>query len=106
MDTLDGLMKVKVRNFNFIGVNITTTGFIAQELYEIYPEVVSVGGDDPKADPWGVDYGRLTPLLVQAVQDQQGQIEALKAENDALNDRVEALERLVCLEHPDAEVCG
>ncbi|MCB9185561.1 MAG: tail fiber domain-containing protein [Flavobacteriales bacterium] len=62
------------------------TGFIAQEVYEVFPNAVSVGGDDAKTDPWMMNYGNLTPLLVKAVQDltklveeQQKEIEALKA---------------------------
>ena len=27
-------------------------GFIAQEVYEVYPQAVAVGGKDPKTDPW------------------------------------------------------
>ena len=44
-------------------------GFIAQDLYKVYPEAVTVGGDDAKKSPWSVDYGRLSPLLVKAVQE-------------------------------------
>ena len=74
---LDALMKLKVTDFDFISdtKKTRTQGFIAQDLYEAYPEAVAVGGDDPKASPWAVDYGRLTPLLVRAIQD-------LKAIND------------------------
>ncbi len=88
---LEDIMQVKVRDFNFIGSDSTTTGFVAQELYEAYPVAVSVGSDYVEEEPWGVDYGRLTPLLVQAVQD-------LKAENDALK-------AIICQDHPDAEIC-
>lgn len=57
-----------------------TQGVVAQDLYKIYPQAVSVGGDNPATQPWAVDYGRLTPLLVRAIQEQQAEIEALKAE--------------------------
>lgn len=43
------------------------------------PEAVSVGGDDPKEKSWGVDYSKLTPLLVKSLQEQQGQIDELRA---------------------------
>jgi hypothetical protein len=74
---LDVLMRVEIDDFYYINdPNKTRTqGFIAQDLYKIYPEAVAVGGDNPKTQPWGVDYGRLTPLLVRAVQE-------LKAVND------------------------
>ena len=44
-------------------------GFIAQELYEVFPQMVAVGGDDPKTEPWQIDYSRITPLLVKAIQE-------------------------------------
>jgi hypothetical protein len=44
-------------------------GFIAQELYEVYPDAVSVGDADVEKRPWGVDYGRITPILVKAIQE-------------------------------------
>lgn len=82
-DGLEKLMKIAVRDFNFKHdpEKRRTQGFIAQELYEIYPEAVTIGGDDDnyEKNPWSVEYGRLTPLLIQASQDQQKQIEELKA---------------------------
>lgn len=53
-------------------------GFIAQEVYEVLPEMVNKGGDDPKMQPWGMDYGRLTGVLCKAIQEQQDQIDLLK----------------------------
>jgi hypothetical protein len=50
-------------------------GFIAQEVQKVLPEVVSQGADGMYA----VDYARLTPVLVQAIQDQQVQIDELKS---------------------------
>jgi hypothetical protein len=74
---LDALATIPVEDFNFIADPKKTRvqGFIAQDLYKIYPEAVTVGGGDPKKQPWSVDYGRLTPLLVKSIQE-------LKAEND------------------------
>jgi hypothetical protein len=46
-------------------------GFFAQDLYEVAPEAVTVGEGEPGDEdfvPWGVDYGRLTPRLVAAIQ--------------------------------------
>ena len=75
------------------------TGFIAQEVYEIFPNAVSVGGDDAKTDPWMMNYGNLTPLLVKAVQDQQqlisdqqAQITALQEQNRNILETLNALQ--------------
>ena len=66
---LDDLMNVQVRDyiFNTDGTGALRTGFIAQELNAVYPEAV-VASDDPN-EYWSVDYGRITPLIVKAVQE-------------------------------------
>lgn len=67
---LTALAQISVVDFNFISdPGRRVQGFIAQDLYKDYPEAVNVGGDDPKKNPWAVDYGRLTPLLVKSVQE-------------------------------------
>jgi hypothetical protein len=48
-------------------------GFIAQEMLWVVPEVVIKGEDGY----YSIDYGKLTPLLTEAIQE-------LKAENDSL----------------------
>jgi hypothetical protein len=74
---LDALLSVGVKDYKFINGNgERTQGFIAQDLYEIYPYAVAktdsgTGALNPNSIPWGVDYGRLTPLLVKSIQDQQ-----------------------------------
>ncbi|HWB34039.1 MAG TPA: tail fiber domain-containing protein [Candidatus Paceibacterota bacterium] len=72
---LDDLLKIDVADFNFKNSTSTTQGFIAQQLEDIYPYAVTTNGDDgnvplsPTSTPWSVDYGRITPLIVSAVQD-------------------------------------
>jgi Chaperone of endosialidase len=71
------LMQLPVRSFDFISdpTHATTTGFIAQELFNVFPWAVTTNGDNgavplgASSTPWGVDYGRITPLIVKAVQD-------------------------------------
>jgi hypothetical protein len=58
-------------------------GMIAEEVGQVLPEIVSY--EKNGIDAIGMDYSKLTPLLVEAVK-------ALKAENDALKERLEALE--------------
>lgn len=62
-------------------------GFVAQELYEIYPKAVSSQKDNEDGSmgmAWGVDYSKLVPVLTKAVQEQQAMIEELKAKVAAL----------------------
>jgi len=52
-------------------------GFIAQEMQDIVPEAVS--GDPEGEEMMSMDYGRITPVLVAALQDAHKKIEALEA---------------------------
>lgn len=81
------LMKIKVVDYNFKSdkSKTLTTGFIAQDLHKVFPDAVTVGGADEKVNPWTVDYGKVTPLLVQAIQDQQKEIEMLKSQLVEMN---------------------
>lgn len=61
-------------------------GFFAQELYEVYPQAVKIGTDPHeedveivKLDPWGIDYGRITPVLVKAIQELSEKVATLES---------------------------
>lgn len=91
------VMQIQARRFRYKTdpSNRVYHGFIAQELDAIFPEAVTQGGaakacncplvekgmHDPdcfNANPWGVDYGKLTPLLVRAVQELAGRVAVLE----------------------------
>ena len=59
-------------------------GFIAQEVKEIYPELVHTDNDGYMY----IDYIGMIPLLVNAIGELNAQIEELKAENSELNQAV------------------
>ncbi|MEO1261228.1 MAG: tail fiber domain-containing protein [Bacteroidota bacterium] len=65
-------------------------GFIAQELEEILPLVVMTDKEGYKS----VDYSRLTPVLVEAVKEQQQIIDAQQTEINELKSQVASLEDL------------
>ena len=54
-------------------------GVLAQEVEKIYPELVSTDAQGFKA----VNYAQLTPVLIEALKEQQAQLEALKAAHAA-----------------------
>jgi hypothetical protein len=91
---LKELMQIKVRDFTYkADINkLVNTGFIAQELYEVFPDAVTK--PENESGLWQVDYGRITPLVIKAVQDQQEEISALKTENAILLEKVKELETL------------
>jgi hypothetical protein len=57
-------------------------GFIAQEMQEVVPEAVT--GEDGGDQMMSMDYGRITPVIVAALQDAHREIQNLKAEIAAL----------------------
>ncbi|MCK5833841.1 tail fiber domain-containing protein [bacterium] len=84
--------EMRTDEYSFMGFSEGNEyGLIAQELNEVFPELVKHGvhpgaeGGEP-VEYEGIDYISLTSILVQAVQE-------LKAENDELRARIEALEK-------------
>jgi hypothetical protein len=60
-------------------------GLIAQDVEEVVPEVVRVGGDGI----YGIQYGNLVALLIEAVKTQQEQIKSLSDQVADLTWRVD-----------------
>jgi hypothetical protein len=50
---------IPIYAFRFAGDPEVRMGVMAQEAYELYPDAVEVGGEDPAEHPWRVDYTRL-----------------------------------------------
>lgn len=103
-DALGIISAIRPRRFSYISDPSRSMlhGFIAQELNEIFPEAVSPGTGEAcdcalgtrdaenklrevhketcsHFSPWGVDYGKLTPLLVRAVQQILGRLSILES---------------------------
>ena len=51
-------------------------GFIAEDMAEVLPEVVSCSKE---GKPQGIQYTKLTAVLVEAIKEQQKQIDELKS---------------------------
>jgi len=81
---IDDLKAIQVRDYELISDGSSHTGFIAQELHTVVPDAVSVGGDDVKENRWGVEYGKVTPILVKALQEAIAKIEDLETRLAAL----------------------
>jgi hypothetical protein len=95
---ISDVMKIDVKDYNYKADKEKTpqTGFLAQQLYKVFPVAVTQGDEDVTKKPWAVDYGKVTPLLTKAIQDQQNEIESLKgkiieltAKNEKLSASVE-----------------
>lgn len=57
-------------------------GFIAQETQQVIPEAVTQPTDE--ASPLGMNYSTLIPVVIKAIQEQQGTMTTLKTENELL----------------------
>ncbi len=65
-------------------------GFIAQDLYKVIPELSKKPEDETKT-MWGIDYAKLTTVLVSAVQKQQAQINEMKKHILGMEDKLTRL---------------
>jgi hypothetical protein len=79
---LDRINKLKPVQFDWKKSQETDEGFIAHEVQKIVPYVVK--GEKDGEEIQTMDYGKLTPLLVKAVQEQQTLIESLTARIEEL----------------------
>ena len=79
---LDKVSKIKVYDFKWVNDNQRMEGVIAHELQEVMP--YAVGGikdaidDNGNILAQGVDYSKIVPILIKAIQEQQQQIQELK----------------------------
>ena len=77
-NSLERVQQLNPVQFDWKESGQTSEGFIAHEVQEIFSDAVT--GEKDGKDMQGVDYGRITPLLVKAIQEQQAQIDALQSE--------------------------
>lgn len=85
--TIDNALEkvINLRGVYYTRIDDTTrgrqTGVIAQEINEVLPEVVTYAAD---VDEYGVSYGNIAGVLIEAIKEQQLQIENLKNKLDLL----------------------
>lgn len=91
--SIDNLLKIKVRDFywNEDPSKKLNTGFIAQELYEVYPNAVALPASPEET--WMISKEELVPLIVKSIQDQQAIIKAQEERIKSLEERLSALEQ-------------
>ena len=90
-------MQLNPINYNWLNVNslqITQTGFTAQEVQQILPDLVSTGdtttitkpdgSTQTITDPLGINYTGFIPYIIKGIQEQQDQITSLSAKVSSL----------------------
>jgi hypothetical protein len=88
------LKNVQPVKYNLIDdVDIDRYGFIAQDVYEIYPSVVFTGSEKDGL-PWGIDYSKLSVILFPVLKEVLAESDILKEKVSELEDRISALESM------------
>ena len=88
---LSTVLSMRGVEYNVIGENPVEdkqVGFIAQEVEEVIPEIVSTGADGLK----GIAYAKLTPVLVETIKELKAENDGLKAENQTMKTAIENLQ--------------
>ena len=79
-NALESVKQMRGVTYNKIGEEKQSVGVIAQELEEVVPQLVHTDEDGMKS----VAYGNITAVLIEALKEQQAQIEELKSRLDGL----------------------
>ncbi len=66
-------------------------GVLAQDVEKVLPQLVVTNYRGYKA----VDYSKFSPIIIEAIKEQQSQIEDLKSENEDLKNRLSEIEKLL-----------
>jgi hypothetical protein len=79
VETIDGalnkVLKMRGVSYNKIGEQEKKVGVIAQEILDVLPEVVS----QDETGTYSVAYGNIVSVLIEAIKEQQKQIDELKS---------------------------
>ena len=100
---LDDILKINPVKYQYKTnkSGLYTIGFIAEQVSEIIPEVVSHQDENGNVVshqdgiPMSMDYSKMNAVLVNAVKEQQAEIDVLEKENSALDKQITKLEGLL-----------
>jgi len=96
---LTDLLQLRPVTYKMKQDNKQTLGFIAHEMMDVIPEIVTGAKDevDDEGKPvyQGIQYGELITVAVKAIQEQQTEIETLKSEVSTLKDQLAQLLDLI-----------
>ncbi|MGB1269606.1 MAG: tail fiber domain-containing protein [Flavobacteriaceae bacterium] len=85
--------------YTYDKAGIYTVGYIAEQVSEVIPEVVVYENDNRKivsreeGKPVSMDYSKMNAVLVNAVKEQQVEIDILEKENSILDQQLTRLEK-------------
>ncbi len=103
------IRKLRPVSFNWKEGGMADMGLVAEEVNAVEPLLTTANA---KGEVEGVKYDRIGVVLVNAVKEQQSQIEGQKTQIEILQQQVkeqraeiDAFKALVCAQNPSAEVC-
>ncbi len=80
-DSLDKVLSLEGVSFNWKDDGRASVGLIAQDVEKVYPELVNT---NPENGLKSVEYGNLVAPLIEAIKEQQKEIEILKSEIEVI----------------------
>jgi hypothetical protein len=86
-----GVQRLRPVTFNWRSNGKPSIGFIAQEVEQVFPQLVETNDKGYKF----LDYDKITAVLVAAFQEARAEDDRLKLENAELRNRLDRLEREV-----------
>ncbi len=106
---LDLIKQLRPVSFNWTQNDLFDFGLVAEEVAEVEPLLATYNN---KGEVEGVKYDRVGVVLVNAVNEQQTQIESQQKQISEQTEiikhqqtQLEALKTLVCSQNPTAEIC-
>lgn len=99
---LELVKRLRPVSFNWKEGGMLDLGLVAEEVAAVEPLLTTT---NTKGEVEGVKYDRVGVVLVNAVKEQQEEIESQKKEINDLRRQLEALKKLVCATNAAAEVC-
>ena len=72
--SVDKFMRLQPKSYTHLPTNLPTVGFMADDIDEIYPELVQYRS----GKPYALNYTGIIPYLVAMVQEQESRIESLE----------------------------
>ena len=99
---LDLVRSLRPVTFNWRNGGKADVGFIAEEIEEIEPLLATYNENN---EIQGVKYKQISVLLVNAVNEQQMQIEAQEKQLQQQQLVIDGLKKLVCSQSPNAKMC-
>ncbi|MEQ9219380.1 MAG: tail fiber domain-containing protein [Cyclobacteriaceae bacterium] len=89
---LDQVLQLKPSSYQFINSNETSVGFIAQEVQEFFPELITITKGNGYEDLHMLNYEGFGVLAIKAIQEQQELIDTQAKKIASLEERLAKLE--------------